>query len=437
MKSRTIVAGLLLSTALSASAQESVKILIQTKPEGAVVKRNTEELGLSGTPFHFALRKLGTGNLYLQLERKNYKPHQLIVPSSTIRFGAVDGVVTFPESPAQLEPLHPLVPLQENPLLVVLGLGTLAGLGVLARRRLVARKELEKHDALGQSLKDQVEDHDALFSKVGSYRLLELLGEGGMAKVYRAVPDETRDEDQAVALKVLHPHLCKEEEHNQRFVREGRVSKDLIHPNIVRLFELDSDDDLVYIVLELMNGETLREKLAEAPLSLQVMKTYLDQIFCGLVYAHDKGVVHRDLTPRNIMVMTDGTIKLMDFGLARRREVDKTITVTGAIQGTPGYMAPEQLSEAVDARSDQYALGVICYEMLTGRRPIVKEDTMQQIMATFTEDAPDPRDFRADIPEPVALYVLRLLQREPDDRFENMEMARMEFNKALGASDQA
>ncbi|MCA9796845.1 MAG: serine/threonine protein kinase, partial [Candidatus Eremiobacteraeota bacterium] len=223
-------------------------------------------------------------------------------------------------------------------------------------------------------------------------------------------------------------------EHRDRFIREGQVSRDLTHPNIVRLYRLDTHGDYVYLALELVKGKTLSSRLQAGGLSLPEAWSYLEQIFDGLVYAHDKGLVHRDLKPGNIMVTDDNKVKVMDFGLARRREVDKTITVTGVVLGTPGYMAPEQISEAVDPRSDQYAIGVIAYELLAGRRPFENEDAMKMIMAALSSPAPDPRTFRADLPEAVAQVMLRLVSRQPDDRYATMAEAREAFREAITAS---
>jgi serine/threonine protein kinase len=156
-----------------------------------------------------------------------------------------------------------------------------------------------------------------------------------------------------------------------------------------------------------------------------------EQVVRGLAYAHAQNVVHRDLTPSNVMITDSGKVKLMDFGLARSREVGHTITVTGVIQGTPGYMAPEQLTETLDARTDQYSFGVVLFEMLTGRRPIEKADAMQLIMATYTEDAPDPREFREDIPEPIAKFILKLLSRKPEDRFADLNEVQDAFWEAF------
>ena len=417
-----------------AAAQDFVTFMIPTKPSGAVIKRNNEEWGLSGREFKVAKSKLPQGNLNLHLHRKNYKPHHLVIPSANFRYAGEEDVVTYPKSAITLEPVHPLVPLQENPLPVLLGLAGLGGIGLFVRRNRQLKQSIDDRESREERLKDQIkEQHDFAFTTMGEYRILEQLGEGGIAKVFRAVPDQSLDESDSVAIKILHPHLCQDAGHRERFIREGRVSQELIHPNVIRLFKIDLDDDIVYLVLELLKGHTLKQEISGKIVSLSRTREIVDQIFRGLAYAHSKGVVHRDLTPSNIMLTDTGAVKLMDFGLARSREVGHTITVTGVVQGTPGYMAPEQLTETLDARTDQYALGVILFEMLTGRRPIERSDPMQLILATYQEDAPDPRDFQAEIPENIAQFILRLLSRDPEGRFPDMKAAYDEFYSVFKA----
>ena len=418
--------------AVGGSAQEMVKFRIPTSPEGAVVKRNNVEWGLTGKEFSISKSKLPQRDLHLQLVRKNYKPHQLIIPALKLQQTGDDGVIVYPQSPITLEPNHPLVPFQENPLYLLFGFGVLAGAGLFFRRNRQLKQTIEDRESKEKRLKDQIKvQHDFAFSTIGEYRVLEQLGEGGIAKVFRAVPDDSLDESDPVALKILHPHLCAEPGHRERFVREGKVSQALVHPNIIRLYKIDTDDNIVYLVLELLKGHTLKDEMKKDVMTLSRVCEVVDQILSALVYAHSKGVVHRDLTPSNIMICESGGLKLMDFGLARNREVGHTITVTGVIQGTPGYMAPEQLTETLDARTDQYSLGVILFEMLTGRRPIERDDPMQLIMATYTEDAPDPRQYNSQIPESLALYILKLLSRQPEERFPDMEAAAAAFSSAL------
>lgn len=425
--------GLVLILSCLAGAQERVKFLIPSKPDGAIVKRNNEEWGVTGKEFSVDKSKLPrSGNLHLVLVRKNYREYQLTVSATTLYNPDPDGVVRFPKSPVTLEPSHPLVPLQEKPHYVLLGLLVAGGVAGLVRRNRKLKQDFESREQLERKLKDQIStQHEFAFSTVGRYRVLDQLGEGGIAKVFRALPNDTLDESKELAIKILHPHLCKEEGHRERFIREGKVSQGLIHPNIIRLYEIDTEGDVVYLALELLKGHTLKEEMKGKILSLQRVEAIMGQVLDGLVYAHSEKVVHRDLTPSNIMITPEDKVKLMDFGLARSREVGHTITVTGVVQGTPGYMAPEQLTETLDARTDQYSFGVILFEMLTGRRPIERSDPMQLIMATYTEDAPDPREFNPEVPEPVAVFILKLLSRDPENRYADMKQASNAFYGAF------
>ena len=425
---------LLLLLGLSASGQqpEYVEILIQTDPPGAVISVANRQLGLSGTPFKYKIERTpGSGVLPLRVEKEGFDPCEMRFDLNQARLEGKP-VLEYPRTPLQLQPanLRGYWELYRWHIAVVTGL--LIAVAVVLRRNKQLKQESFSRESRVARLQDQIKSqHEFAMARIGRYRILDELGEGGIAKVYRAVPDESLDESEAVAIKILHPHLCKDGDHTQRFIREGRVSKDLSHPNIVRLSELDKEGDVVYLVLELLRGETLKDKIRKGTLSLGYARRLLSQVFGGLAYAHAQGVVHRDLTPANVMVLGNDQVKLMDFGLARRREMGHTITVTGVVQGTPGYMAPEQLKEELDARSDQYSLGVIMFEMLTGRRPIERSDAMQLIMATYTEDAPDPRQFNPQIPPPVAELILKMLQRNPDDRFASMEEAADAFAAAF------
>lgn len=412
--------------------EEYIKVLVSSIPEGAVVRLNNRELGRTGVVFDYPVAKIPeSGTLQLQLYLDDFQPEQLVMPLSSLLMEGKE-VVEFPKSAIQMSPANFRGWLKLNRVWVAFVSLVLAGAGALGLRNRQLGQQSQSRDAQVNRLKDQITaQHEFALTKIGPYRILEQLGEGGIAKVYRAVPDETLDESKAIAVKILHPHLCKDGDHSQRFIREGRVSKDLIHPNIIRLFEIESDGDLVYLALELLKGQTLRDRIRQGTIPLGLARRLLSQIFAALVYAHQKGVVHRDLTPSNIMVCENTQVKLMDFGLARRREMGHTITVTGVVQGTPGYMAPEQLKEELDARSDQYSLGVIMYEMLTGRRPIERSDPLQQIMATYTEDAPDPREINPEIPRDISELILKMLRRNPEDRFASMQEAADAFEQAF------
>lgn len=430
---RTVFTALLAASLVTGTLAEGrVTLLIETEPEGATIVYHGRELGITGKAFPVELKGLPReANTEFTLKRKDYKPYVLLVPTGNIKAHAGEQM-KYPDTAIKLEAEHWWVPLKEHPERPIGLLAILGVLGALYKRNRHLRQSIDEREATEARLQAQIKDkHEFAFSLLGRYRILEQLGEGGIAKVYRAVPDDSLDESQAVAVKILHPHLCQEAGHRERFVREGRVSQQLIHPNIIRLFELETEGDVVYLVLELLDGETLKQRTGGAKLGQQQTFDILSQVISGLCYAHSQGVVHRDLTPSNIMLTRAGGVKLMDFGLARNREVGHTVTVTGVVQGTPGYMAPEQLTETLDARTDQYSLGVILFELLTGRRPIERSDPMQLIMATYTENAPDPREFEPDIPQPLAEFILKLLSRDPEDRFADMASAAEAFQAAF------
>jgi serine/threonine protein kinase len=209
-------------------------------------------------------------------------------------------------------------------------------------------------------------------TRVGPYEVVEQLGRGGMGVVYRAV-DTRLGRD--VALKILRAPLEEDLRRRHRFVREARAAAAVNHPNVATVYEVGEAGDLLYIAMELVAGMNLRMKLAAGPLGVDEGARLAREIARGLASAHVTGVVHRDLKPENVMITADGGVKLVDFGLAKLRApiagaAQDTVTRDGAVMGTPGYMAHEQLvGEPTDARTDVYAFGIVMYEMITGARP--------------------------------------------------------------------
>src|SRR5215467_1059693 len=221
-------------------------------------------------------------------------------------------------------------------------------------------------------------------ARLGPYEIIAAIGAGGMGEVYRA-RDTKLERD--VALKVLPPQLATDRAALARFEREAKAVAALSHPNILSIFDFGRDGDVSYAVMELLDGETLREKLT-APVSSRKAIDYAVQIARGLSAAHGRGIVHRDLKPENIFVTNDGRVKILDFGLARQGAVAAagatafaTIerhTDPGTVMGTVGYMSPEQVrGEAGDARSDLFSFGCILYELLSGRRAFQRDTTAE------------------------------------------------------------
>jgi hypothetical protein len=251
----------------------------------------------------------------------------------------------------------------------------------------------------------------------GQYDLQEVIGSGGMGTVYRGIHRKLR---QARAVKVLPPQLAMDGSFVERFEREATISAELKHPNIVLIHDFSEEDGFHYIAMELVDGVSLRELIRrEGYLPIDRSIGILGQLADALDYAHGRGVIHRDLKSANVLVGENDHVTLLDFGLARAFEASD-LTKSGAIVGTPEYLAPEVVSgggRAGGPSVDLYALGVIAYEMLTGRVPFTGMDSARLMFAHAYDRPPSPRTFRPDLPEPVEVALLRQLAKNPQERF--------------------
>jgi serine/threonine protein kinase len=271
---------------------------------------------------------------------------------------------------------------------------------------------------------------------LGKYRVLEPLGRGGMARVYRAYHPQL---DRYVAIKVLRSDLVEEEEFRARFKREARAVAALRHPNIVQVFDADSYGDQSYMVMELLEGDTLATRLSDYRAQDERMpwgeavRVLLD-VLDGLAYAHGEGMIHRDVKPANILLTRKGQAVLTDFGIAQIVGGTR-YTVTGALMGTLAYMAPEQgLEGQCDARTDIYALGIAFYEMLVGEPPFDAETPLAILMKHVNDPLPLPRQQDPSIPEPFEHVVLKALAKRPGGRYQTAgEMAQALQAAALEA----
>ncbi len=263
---------------------------------------------------------------------------------------------------------------------------------------------------------------------LGKYRILEPLGRGGMAQVFKAYHPQL---DRYVAVKILRSDLVEEEEFLARFRREARAVAALRHPNIVQIFDFDVQNGLYYMVMELLEGNTLKVylnmlRVRSERLPLGEMARIFSDVLAGLAYAHGEGVIHRDLKPANIMLTKRGQAVLTDFGIAQI--VGGTqYTVSGALMGTLNYMAPEQgLDGHCDVRSDIYSLGIAYYEALTGSVPFDADTPLAILMKHINDPLPLPRKLDPSIPEPFERAALKALAKRPEDRFQSAaEMAEM------------
>ncbi len=256
---------------------------------------------------------------------------------------------------------------------------------------------------------------------VGPYRIAGLLGHGGMGDVYRAT-DVRLDRD--VALKMMTHAGSPDDGRVQRFLQEARVTASLDHPSIVKVFDVGVFDGRPYLVAELVDGESLRQRLTRGPINAAEACRLAAQIAKGLVAAHAKGLVHRDLKPENIIITRAGAAKIVDFGIAKLAEDplsrDGFSTLSGVLLGTAGYLAPEQMAGGtLDGRADLFALGSILFEMLTGERAFARAHVVDTLHAILHEAPPNHLRSRADVPPRLTAIVERLLEKQPESRFQS------------------
>jgi serine/threonine protein kinase len=264
----------------------------------------------------------------------------------------------------------------------------------------------------------------------GEYRLLGVLGRGGMAVVYRA---DRRGE--VSALKRPLPGVLDDPEFVQRFLREADIGRTLHHPNIVRILDRGEVDTVPYFTMELIAGQTLMERLrvggALEPREGAVVVAAVGE---ALDYAHMKGVVHRDLKPSNVMIGDDGIVKVTDYGIARARRFEG-LTITGSFLGTPEYVAPETIEGVpADGRSDLYSLGVLFYEVLTGRRPFAADTPFAILRRHLTEEPVPPSLVEPRVPKELEAIVLRLLRKDPAERYAGAEELVVDLRDFLNRS---
>ncbi len=262
-------------------------------------------------------------------------------------------------------------------------------------------------------------------TRLGPYEVVASVGAGGMGEVYRARDSRLGRE---VAVKILPESLSEDPQRLHRFEQEARAAAALNHPNILAVYDLGRQDKAPYIVSELLEGETLRERLLSGPIPTRKAVDYALQLARGLAAAHDKGIVHRDLKPENIFITPDGRVKILDFGLAKLTRPDSspdgaTMAVesnAGTVVGTVGYMAPEQVrGKPADARADLFALGAILYEMLTGQRAFRGDTSADTMTAILTKDPPEFGSAHAQVSPALDRIVRHCLEKSPEERFQS------------------
>jgi serine/threonine protein kinase len=264
--------------------------------------------------------------------------------------------------------------------------------------------------------------------RLGPYEIVSALGAGGMGEVYRA-RDTRLGRD--VAIKVIPESLANDPDRLSRFEQEARTIAALNHPNILAIFDVGVQGTTRYLVSEFLEGETLRQKLEAGPLSPRRATEYAAQIASGLAAAHAKGIIHRDLKPENIFILKSGSIKILDFGLAKASQavatatgalttMGATATAPGMVMGTAGYMSPEQVrGEPVDHRTDIFSFGAVLYEMVSAKRAFQRDSAVETMNAILKEDAPEISDLNMPISPGIDRVIRRCLEKNPERRFQS------------------
>ncbi len=271
---------------------------------------------------------------------------------------------------------------------------------------------------------------DTLFD--GRYRIQRKLGAGGMADVYLA---EDQELGRRVAIKILNSRHGNDDQFIERFRREAKNAAALNHPNIVSIYDRGEAEDTYYIAMEFLDGRTLKELIigrGAAPVNVAI--EYARQILSALRFAHRHGIVHRDIKPHNVLVDGEGRVKVTDFGIARAGT--SQMTEAGSIVGTAQYLSPEQAKGGeVDPRSDLYSLGIVLYELLTGKTPFDGETPVEIAMKHLSATPKPPSKLRPDIPPELDMVVLRALAKNPDDRYQSADEMEADLERvARGAS---
>lgn len=272
---------------------------------------------------------------------------------------------------------------------------------------------------------------------IGKYRLVEPLGRGGMAEVYKAYQPGL---DRYVAVKLMHSFLAEDKDFLARFQREAKLVASLRHPNIVQVHDFDTEGGMYFMVMEYIDGETLKSRLQNLEekdqwISIDEAIRIILSVGSALKYAHRMGMVHRDVKPANVMIDKQGSVILTDFGIAKifAGGAGTQLTASGAMVGTPSYMSPEQgLGQAGDERSDIYSLGVMLYQMVTARLPFEADTPLAVVLKHVNEPPPPPRQVNPETPEIVERIIVKALAKNPDERYQHVGDMLNDLKRAMG-----
>ncbi|WP_456271585.1 Stk1 family PASTA domain-containing Ser/Thr kinase [Bacillus sp. AK031] len=263
----------------------------------------------------------------------------------------------------------------------------------------------------------------------GRYKILEMIGGGGMANVYLA---QDMILDREVAIKMLRMDFANEEEFIKRFQREAQSATSLAHPNIVSIFDVGEEDDIYYIVMEYVDGMTLKQYIQKnSPISIEKTIDIMRQLTSAISHAHQNHIVHRDIKPQNILIDHDGTVKITDFGIAMALSAT-SITQTNSVLGSVHYLSPEQARGGMATRkSDIYSLGIVMFELLTGRLPFSGESAVSIALKHLQSETPSLRRWNQDIPQSVENIVLKATAKDPFQRYDSVEEVEEDLQTAL------
>ncbi len=423
------------------------KVVFRTLPEKSDVRllrastaSDGDFLGLSGTPVELNLAKFAADReVFFVIRQKGYKDLRCSLKPHDFKPYSPQALISYPtegKEPLALEPATVFKKMalwlsQYRKAITVLALIMVPSAILMAIKLSGMNAEKRKWSAW-EALLAGVDREDPMFNKaLGGYVIVEKIGQGGMAAVYRAVPEQTRSGEGEVAVKVMEIGEESERDYLRRYTREVKILSALNHPNILRILNYGTQGDLFYLITDLIRGRTLESEIREGGIDLEAFRNIIGQVLDALIHAHKKEILHRDIKPGNIMIDRKDHVTVMDFGLAKGRHYS-AITDSGLTLGTPDYMAPEQVTtKKVDSRTDEYSLGVLAYALLTGTLPFYDEAPFRIIYRQVTEQPAPLRTIRASIPDALEAVVLRMLEKEPDKRYQTLEEVKEAMEEAL------